>query len=99
MTAATTKFRWLDGAENVPATEEQIGDVLALGIRCVEAHGFTQAGWDRLIASALQYPPTVASLREILSALFLHTAFHAPELGNELARKNDALAEVLRLSE
>ena len=94
---ASLRCQWIDGAERLPATEDQLRQVLALGGRCVEAQCLTQAQWHGLVASASKGPHTVAALRERLSTLFLHTAVRSPELGAALREKSERLADLLRV--
>lgn len=94
----TPRYRWIVGAENVLATEEQLVQVLALGRRCVEAGYVTPPQWHGLVAAASKGPRTVAALREMLSTLFLYAAVRSPELGSVLREKSEQLADVLRVS-
>ncbi len=100
MTSVDASMRcvWIHGAERLPATEDQLRQVLALGGRCVEAKCLTQAQWQGLVASASKGPQTVVALRELLSTLFLHTAVRSPDLGVELREKSEQLADLLRVS-
>ena len=95
---ATLRSCWIEGAENVPATEEQIRQVLTLGKRCVEAQCLELPRWQGLVGSISKGPPTVSALRDVISTLFLYTAVHAPELGAELRDKSEQLADMLRVS-
>jgi len=97
-TPAPMRSRWLAGAESILATAEQIGEVLALGERCVASGCLGQARWRGLVATACKDPQTVGTLRDLLATLFLHTAASFPALGDELRAKNEQLADLLRVS-
>jgi hypothetical protein len=97
-TATAPPVRWIVGAESVPATEEQIRQVLALGERCAEARALPLPRWQGLVGSACKGPQTVGALRDLLSTLFLLTSKHSPELAAELREKNEQLADLLRVS-
>ena len=98
MTTATQRVRWLARAEDVPATEGQILLVLAVGNRCAEAGCLTELRWRAHVASAAQGPQTVAALRDLLCALFLHAA-RSPALRVDIREKIEHLDEALRLHE
>jgi hypothetical protein len=98
VTPAMQRVRWIVGAESIPATEELIRQVLALGERCVEAGCLPFPRWQGLVGSPCTGPQTVAALRELLATLYLFAGRHFPALGDELREKSEQLADLLRVS-
>jgi hypothetical protein len=98
MTITMQRVRWIVEAESVPATQEQIRQVLALGERCVEVGCLPFPRWQGLVGSACTGPQTVAAMRELIATLYLFTGRHFPALGDELRAKSEELGALLRVS-